>query len=48
MDPVPAVVEEWVNHWLEQEAGNVHIAKTETTAVRLLPDLTAKYTRTSS
>jgi hypothetical protein len=32
-DPVPAVVEERVNHWPEHELGNAEIIKTETTGV---------------
>ena len=37
MDSVAAVVEERVNHWLEHEAGNAAIVKTETTGVVAAP-----------
>ena len=37
MDPVPAVVEERVNHWLEHDLGKAEVIKTETTGVVAAP-----------
>ena len=37
MDPVALDIEERINHWLEHEAGNARIEKTETAVVVAAP-----------
>jgi len=37
IDPVASVVEERVNYWLEHEAGNAQIVKTETVVAAAAP-----------